>query len=135
MPDKNSIAEYFQHLQNRICQAIEEMDGKGKFQEDAWQRREGGGGKSRIIKGQVVEKGGVNFSAVHGPLPEKIADTLQLPGSSFFATGVSIVLHPACPMVPIIHLNVRFFDVGFGISDFGFKSNMMLRHPKSDIRN
>ncbi len=110
MIQKETIATWFQGLQDRICQALEEMDGKGKFQEDAWQRDGGGGGRSRVIEGQVIEKGGVNFSAVHGRLPEKIAEALKLPESDFFATGVSIVLHPASPMVPIIHMNVRYFE-------------------------
>ncbi len=110
MIPKETIATWFQGLQDRICLALEEMDGHGKFQEDAWQRDGGGGGRSRVIEGQVIEKGGVNFSAVHGRLPEKIAEALKLPESDFFATGVSIVLHPASPMVPIIHMNVRYFE-------------------------
>jgi coproporphyrinogen III oxidase len=110
MIQKETIATWFQGLQDRICQALEDMDGHGKFQEDAWQREGGGGGRSRVIEGQVIEKGGVNFSAVHGRLPEKIAEALKLPESDFFATGVSIVLHPASPMVPIIHMNVRYFE-------------------------
>ena len=63
-----------------------------------------------MIEGQVIEKGGVNFSAVEGDLPEKISQALQLPASHFFATGVSIVLHPVSPKVPIIHMNVRYFE-------------------------
>lgn len=110
---KESIADWFRGLQDRICVDLEALDGTGKFQEDAWQRDGGGGGRSRVIEGAVIEKGGVNFSAVHGQLPEKIGSALNLPaGSEFFATGVSIVLHPRSPMVPIIHMNVRFFEVG-----------------------
>ncbi|MBI5917142.1 MAG: coproporphyrinogen III oxidase [Bacteroidetes bacterium] len=121
-PTKESIADWFRGLQDRICSALEDLDGHGKFQEDAWQREAGGGGRSRVIEGQVIEKGGVNFSAVHGPLPVKIAQTLGLPASDFFATGVSIVLHPVSPMVPIIHMNVRYFSISdHSISDFGFR--------------
>ena len=108
--EKEQIADWFRGLQDRICAALENLDGTGKFQEDRWERTGGGGGRSRVIQGRVIEKGGVNFSAVHGRLPEKIAVALQLPESDFFATGVSIVLHPRSPMVPIIHMNVRFFE-------------------------
>jgi len=111
-PTKETIADWFRGLQDRICADLEALDGSGKFQEDAWQREAGGGGRSRVIEGAVIEKGGVNFSAVHGPLPEKIAQALGQPtGSAFFATGVSIVLHPRSPMVPIIHMNVRYFEI------------------------
>jgi coproporphyrinogen III oxidase len=107
---KEDIAGWFQGLQDHICQALESLDGLGTFREDLWNREEGGGGRSRIIEGRVIEKGGVNFSAVHGKLPEKISQALRLPASEFFATGVSIVLHPVSPMVPIIHMNVRYFE-------------------------
>jgi len=95
------------------------LDGTGKFVEDRWERPGGGGGRSRVIKGSVIEKGGVNFSAVHGDLPEKIANALKLPDKTFFASGVSIVLHPHHPQVPIIHMNVRFFETSQGNWWFG----------------
>jgi len=110
MPTKEYIAAYFQQLQDNICQQIEQVDGKGRFRQDLWTREGGGGGRSRVIEGKVIEKGGVNFSAVEGTLPEKISQALQLPTSDFFATGVSIVLHPVNPNVPIIHMNVRYFE-------------------------
>ncbi len=111
MPTKETISNWFQDLQDAICRELEALDGQGTFREDAWQREGGGGGRSRVIEGRIIEKGGVNFSAVHGRLPEKIAQALGLPASDFFATGVSIVLHPVSPMVPIIHMNVRYFEV------------------------
>ena len=78
-----------------------------------WNRKSGGGGRTNIIQdGAVIERGGVNFSAVHGQLPEKIAKKLRVPESYFYATGVSIVIHPHNPMMPIIHMNVRYFEVG-----------------------
>ncbi len=121
MITKDTIAQYFQSLQDNICKSLEEVDGKGKFIEDKWQREAGGGGKTRIItNGAVIEKGGVAFSAVHGELSKDIADALQLTGkSNFFATGVSIVIHPYSPMVPIIHMNVRYFEVDGGEKWFG----------------
>lgn len=120
MISKTSIAEWFQSLQDDICSRLEELDGSGKFQEDLWERSKGGGGRTRVItEGSLIEKGGVNFSAVHGPTPENILKALQLESSDFFATGVSIVLHPKSPMVPIIHMNVRYFEMSNGVYWFG----------------
>lgn len=110
MISKEDIAAWFRGLQDRICQGLEKLDSAGRFAEDQWTRPEGGGGRSRVIEGAVIEKGGVNFSAVNGPMPERIQQALGLPPSDFFATGVSIVLHPRSPMVPIIHMNVRYFE-------------------------
>jgi len=110
MITKETITIFFQGLQDDICRQLEVADGKGTFKEDLWKREGGGGGRSRVIEGALIEKGGVNFSAVEGKLPEKISSALQLPASQFFATGVSIVLHPVSPKVPIIHMNVRYFE-------------------------
>lgn len=120
MITKEEIASWFQELQEHICNQLEQADGKGKFKEDLWDRQEGGGGRTRIlVGGDVIEKGGVNFSAVHGETPQKILDALKLEQSDFFATGVSIVQHPVNPLVPIIHMNVRYFEMSNGISWFG----------------
>ena len=119
MLNKEQIAAYFQSLQDQICKALEEADGAGKFHQDLWQRKAGGGGRTRIIQGKHIEKGGVNWSAVHGPMPEKIASALKLDGGEVFASGVSIVLHPKSPKVPIIHMNVRYFEMSNGIWWFG----------------
>ena len=120
MMSKEEIADWFRGLQDRICASLEAADGSGKFVEDAWERPGGGGGRTRILNnGAVIEKGGVNFSAVHGKTPENILRALNLSESDFFATGVSIVQHPKSPMVPIIHMNVRYFEMSNGISWFG----------------
>ncbi len=119
MIQKENISSYFQLLQDDICSQLEKEDGKGTFQEDLWEREGGGGGRSRAISGQHIEKGGVNFSAVHGPMPEKISNALGLSAANFFATGVSIVLHPQNPLVPIIHMNVRYFEMDTGHWWFG----------------
>lgn len=115
------IANAFQHLQDDICAALEQSDGKATFAEDVWQRTEGGGGRTRIIQaGELLAKGGVNFSAVHGALSEQLKKTLKLSeGNTFFASGVSIVLHPQNPHVPIIHMNVRYFEINEQIWWFG----------------
>lgn len=117
---KQEISSWFQSLQDSICKKLEEADGEGKFLEDHWEREEGGGGRSRIIEnGKIIEKGGVNFSAVYGKTPENILKALGLEEADFFATGVSIVVHPQNPMVPIIHMNVRYFEMSNGVNWFG----------------
>ena len=118
-------------LQDRICQALETADGQGeelpvRFREDAWERPGGGGGRSRTLtNGTIIEKGGVGFSAVQGEATEATLRSLNLLDQKvdtppqFYATGVSIVLHPRNPMVPIIHMNVRYFEMSTGQSWFG----------------
>lgn len=118
--EKEAVAERFRSLQDSICIALEQLDGKSTFHQDTWERAAGGGGRTRVIKdGNLIEKGGVNFSAVSGPTPEKILAALNLPPADFFATGVSIVLHPVNPWVPIIHMNVRYFEMSNGVWWFG----------------
>ncbi|GAB3516609.1 oxygen-dependent coproporphyrinogen-III oxidase [Emticicia fontis] len=121
MLSKENIAEYFKTLQNNICQAIENTDGKGKFREDLWQHHSGGGGRTRVITdGNIIAKGGVNFSAVSGEVSDALQKQLNLTEKSdYFATGVSIVQHPVSPMVPIIHMNVRYFELSNGTCWFG----------------
>ncbi len=116
---KQVIELYFKQLQDDICVELEALDSAGRFREDLWQRPGGGGGRTRILEGQVIEKGGVNFSAVHGVLPQRIAQVLGVAAVHFFATGVSIVLHPINPYVPIIHANVRYFELEEGTWWFG----------------
>ncbi len=114
------IASWFRGLQDDICRQIEKCDGKGVFVEEHWTRPGGGGGRTRVISNaNILEKGGVNFSEVHGILPDKIAKALNIHGHDFFASGVSIVMHPFSPMVPIIHMNVRYFEVSSGEKWFG----------------
>jgi len=118
--DKKEISSWFQGLQDRICNELEVIDGSSKFVEDTWQREGGGGGRTRVIQsGGVIEKGGVNFSEVSGKTPEAILTALDLGPSDFFATGVSIVLHPSNPWTPIIHMNVRYFEMSDGNYWFG----------------
>jgi coproporphyrinogen III oxidase len=117
---KETIAKKFRKIQQHICEALEKEDGGSSFETDNWDRPEGGGGITRILTdGQVIAKGGVAFSAVHGPTPEKILKKLALEKADFFATGVSIVIHPKSPMVPIIHMNIRYFEMSNGTYWFG----------------
>ena len=112
MITKEQIAEQYQQIQNEICAGLELVDGVGKFQEEIWNRDGGGGGRTRIIQnGNVLEKAGVNFSAVHGKLPDSIKKAFGVSEDDFFATGVSIVIHPNSPWIPIIHMNIRYFEM------------------------
>ena len=109
----NVVERYLRELQDRICAALETADGGARFVEDAWQRAEGGGGRSRVLKnGAVFEQGGVNFSRVEGARlpPSASAHRPELAGRSWTALGVSLVLHPRNPYVPTTHLNVRYFE-------------------------
>lgn len=117
---KEHIAETYQKIQGEITQALEALDGGAKFEEEIWEREGGGGGRTRIIQnGNILEKGGVNFSAVHGKLPEAIKKAFGVDEEEFFATGVSIVIHPNNPHVPIIHMNIRYFELNEQIRWFG----------------
>ena len=111
-PSVTAVKAYLLDLQDRICQALAVEDGGAEFIEDSWDRPEGGGGRSRVIKnGAVFEKGGVNFSHVHGnQMPASAtAHRPELKGRDFEAMGVSLVMHPENPMIPTSHANVRFF--------------------------
>ncbi|MGB0165649.1 MAG: oxygen-dependent coproporphyrinogen oxidase [Luteibaculum sp.] len=112
MPDRESISKRFLSIQDQICRELEKADGQSSFITDDWQRPGGGGGKSRVLKnGAVIEKGGVNFSSVYGELPDAIAKEFGVGSKEFFATGVSIVIHPKNPHVPIVHMNIRYFEM------------------------
>lgn len=120
MISKEQIADKYKEIQDEICQALEALDGEAHFQEELWERDGGGGGRTRIIQhGNILEKGGVNFSAVYGKLPEPIKKAFGVDEEEFFATGVSIVIHPNNPWVPIIHMNIRYFELNENIKWFG----------------
>jgi coproporphyrinogen III oxidase len=109
---KDQFYQYIQDLQEKITTALEEVDGKAKFQEDLWKRSEGGGGRTRIIEnGDIFEKGGVNISAVHGELPSALRQQFNVDQGDFFACGLSLVLHPKNPMIPTVHANWRYFEM------------------------
>ncbi len=118
--DRNNIAQSFKELQDHICARLETIDGAGKFIEDLWFREGGGGGRTRVFKkGNLIEKGGVNFSEVMGDVTSGMRQGMGIDADTFFATGVSIVLHPESPLVPIIHMNVRYFELSNGEFWFG----------------
>ena len=109
---KDKFYNFIRGLQDKITKELESIDGKAKFNEDLWERSEGGGGRSRIIEnGNVIEKGGVNISAVDGPLPESMQKYFNVNEVDFFACGLSLVIHPFNPMIPTVHGNWRYFDM------------------------
>ncbi|RZM27998.1 MAG: oxygen-dependent coproporphyrinogen oxidase [Pedobacter sp.] len=117
---RDQVVAAYQQIQDQICTALDQADGVAKFEQELWEREGGGGGRTRVIQnGQVIEKGGVNFSAVHGVLPEPIKKAFKVEEEEFFATGVSIVIHPKSPIVPIIHLNIRYFELNEQTRWFG----------------
>ncbi|MFN6561000.1 MAG: oxygen-dependent coproporphyrinogen oxidase [Nostoc sp. ChiSLP01] len=112
---KTRVSQFMKQLQDEITQALADLDGVGKFHEDSWERPEGGGGRSRVLRdGAIFEQGGVNFSEVWGShLPPSIlAQRPEGAGHGFYATGTSMVLHPRNPYVPTVHLNYRYFEAG-----------------------
>ncbi|WP_423149601.1 oxygen-dependent coproporphyrinogen oxidase [Rubrolithibacter danxiaensis] len=120
MISKEQIAAEYRQIQDEICTGLEQADGTGKFQEELWDREGGGGGRSRVLQnGSIIEKGGVNFSAVHGKLPQQIKHSFNVTDDEFFATGVSIVIHPNHPFIPIIHMNIRYFEMNDELRWFG----------------
>ncbi|WP_404392470.1 oxygen-dependent coproporphyrinogen oxidase [Pseudoalteromonas phenolica] len=107
-----TVKAFLLQLQDTICAGLEQADGKATFVEDAWERAEGGGGRTRVIRdGDVIEQGGVNYSHVFGAsMPASAtAHRPELAGRSFHACGVSLVIHPKNPHIPTSHANVRFF--------------------------
>jgi len=123
MPNREEIAKWLRNLQSYICSELEKVDETSLFTIEEWQRPEGGGGISRVMQnGNVIEKGGVNFSAVHGDAPsflfnekEHSTQKEKVNDSKFYATGISIVIHPKSPMIPIIHMNIRYFEMSNGV--------------------
>ena len=123
------LRDAFQHrllqLQSSICKGLEAFEPESRFVTDAWVRPEGGGGSSRVLEGgQTFAKGGVNFSAVSGELPdflkrEQAHSMADDRSATFFATGRSLVIHPVSPRVPIVHMNIRYFETNSGVWWFG----------------
>ncbi|WP_115051077.1 oxygen-dependent coproporphyrinogen oxidase [Xanthomonas arboricola] len=112
MNEFDRVRDYLTGLQDRICAAVEAIDGSARFAEDLWQREEGGGGRTRILRdGAVFEQAGIGFSDVSGSRlpPSASAHRPELAGATWRACGVSLVFHPHNPHVPTTHANVRYF--------------------------
>jgi len=114
--NREAMARWTAGLHDVVTAMFERLDGS-HFEEASWERKGGGGGQARLLsEGRVFEKAGVNRALVEGILPPDAAARLggQIPAGStphFFATGVSVVAHPRSPMVPTVHLNVRYFEL------------------------
>jgi coproporphyrinogen III oxidase len=113
------IAKEYSQLQQEICKMLELSDGSGKFTSDKWKKNVGFGTTRVLQNGTVIEKGAVNFSHVKGAYSHKMEAILGEKAQNFAATGISSILHPHNPFVPIIHMNVRYFALDNGISWFG----------------
>jgi coproporphyrinogen III oxidase len=124
---------FFRSLQDQICAALENEDGRAVFKSDSWQRPGGGGGISRVLAdGEVFEKAGVNTSAVHGQFKPEFAQSLPAgDGLAFFACGVSLVLHPRNPRVPAVHANFRCLRRGSGLW-FGGGADLTPYYPERE---
>jgi coproporphyrinogen III oxidase len=111
---KDTVTATFRNVQDHICAFLNGED--QPYREDAWSYAGGkGGGITRVWEeGPLLEKGGVGFSAIEGSaLPPSAATQFHIaPGTPFFATGVSLVMHPRNPHVPTVHMNIRYFEAG-----------------------
>ena len=109
---KEKFIAFIHQLQNDICAALEQCDGKAFFKKEEWKREDGGGGITKVISnGNVFEKGGVNTSVVHGLVTDAMRKQLQMEGHTWFACGISSVIHPGNPLVPTVHFNYRLFEL------------------------
>lgn len=136
MPNAETIQQGFKNVQDDICEFLNEHNGRS-YAEDLWEYEKGnGGGRTRVWEGQpgdLIEKGGVNFSAIRGSsLPQSAATQFQIPeGTEFLATGVSLVIHPWSPHVPTIHANIRYFEAG-DVAWFGGGIDLTPCYPVKD---
>jgi coproporphyrinogen III oxidase len=133
----HQVRDFFEKLQGEIRTALERADGAGVFSAERWERPGGGGGMSCMMQeGALIEKGGVNTSEVFGQLPEALVRSMSLASAQFYATGISLVLHPRSPMIPTVHMNYRYFEQEDGTSWFGGGSDLTPYYPfKEDIEH
>jgi coproporphyrinogen III oxidase len=140
---RDRVEGLVESLHDETTRFFTALDGGGEFQEDRWNREGGGGGVTRVlVDGQTLEKAGVNRSVVEGRLPEAAAQRLGariggVPETRFFVAGMSIVVHPRSPMVPTVHLNVRYFEItdaeGNRLDEwFGGGTDLTLTYPYPD---
>jgi coproporphyrinogen III oxidase len=109
---KEQWIRFIHDLQNTICEGLEAEDGKTVFVSDKWKRPGGGGGDTRVMaNGHVFEKGGVNTSVVNGDVTDTMRHQLNIDGHTWFACGLSLVIHPLNPYVPTVHANWRYFEL------------------------
>ena len=108
---RNKAKEWFESLRAKLIKTIESHDGN-RFEQKSWKHSGEGGGLMSLIKGTIIEKGGVNISTVSGIFSTEMQK--KIPGADknpqYWATGISVVLHPMNPNIPSIHFNTRFLQ-------------------------
>ncbi|NQU52468.1 MAG: coproporphyrinogen III oxidase, partial [Bacteroidetes bacterium] len=119
MTEIEEIALIYSEVQKEICQILETADGHGKFADNKWSKEIGSGNTCVLQNGAIIEKGAVNFSFVKGEYSEKMEQLLGEKANNYAATGISSIIHPINPWMPIIHMNVRHFTLDTGVSWFG----------------
>jgi len=118
--DRGTIADEYRIIQEELCAGLQSLDGRSVFTSDDWDRPGGGGGLTRVLAGGgQIEKAAVNFSAVEGEPPEQLSEQLAAASTRFFATGISVIVHPANPHAPTFHANLRYFETDAGQAWFG----------------
>lgn len=120
MPSRADIEAGYREIQDTLCSAFEDIDGESRFGVDQWSREGGGGGLTRILAGNGhLEKVAVNFSAVEGETPPGLSEGLARNSNRFYATGISVIVHPRNPHAPTFHANLRYFETDGGDRWFG----------------
>lgn len=119
MEEITKIAETYKELQSEICRILESADGNATFEAHQWQKEIGSGITCALQKGKIIEKGAVNFSFVSGMFTNQMEKLLGEKAEKYAATGISSILHPVNPWMPVIHMNVRYFALNNGVSWFG----------------
>ena len=115
----DKVSDIYQKIQDNICRILDKADGTGHFEKHTWKKDIGFGHTCVMQNGAVIEKAGVNFSFVKGDFSPRMESILGEKGNTYAATGISSIIHPSNPWVPIIHMNVRFFELDSGKSWFG----------------
>ena len=123
---RQDATDFFRSIQDRLLSAFEQVDGSAKSKKKNWVRAEGGGGTTGVLRGQIVEKAGANFSEVQGDHYPAIESELK--DKPFRATGVSTITHMMNPFAPIGHMNVRLIEVGDKFW-FGGGADLTPMHP------
>ncbi|MFB6341160.1 oxygen-dependent coproporphyrinogen oxidase [Saccharicrinis sp. FJH62] len=119
MKNGEKIKEVYRMLHHNICSVLEEADGKGVFEDHPWEKEVGSGLTCVMEGGNIIEKAGVNFSYVTGPVTETMKSLFHQEAETFLATGISSIIHASNPFVPTIHMNVRYFALDDKAEWFG----------------
>lgn len=119
MANIEKVANEYLKIHEHACHMVQESDGNGVFSHDIWEKELGYGVTKVITDGEKIEKGAINFSKVSGKYSPKMAKTIGVKGERFAATGISSIFHPVNPLAPIIHMNVRYFELDTRVCWFG----------------